>query len=212
MATTLRIRTFLTLATLGFAMALATPAVGQSIKLVPNLGVYIPTTELVRAVNGEDFEQRISMTLGGQLDLWFGDRLGVQGTGSYAPSNLTVSASGTSVVEDANIFTGSGRLLVFLIPDSSPISLLVTGGVAVINRGGAAYDQVADKTDIGGAVGASVGFRLGPMVNLRVTADSFLYNTGMLSQVQGAELADRVLQRDLQLSFGFGIPLLGLGG
>ena len=212
MSTTLRLRTALTLAALAALLGIATPALAQRVKLVPNIGVYIPTTELLRAVDGEEFEQQISLTVGGQLDLWFGDRVGVQGTGSYAPSALTVSANGASAVEDANIFTGTGRLLLYLIPDSSPVSFLVTGGVAVISRGGTAYEQLTDKTAIGGAFGASVGFRLGPVVDLRVTADSYLYNAGVLTQVPGAVVEDRVLQRDIQLSFGFGIPLVGIGG
>ncbi len=209
---TLRLRAILTLVALAALMDIATPAVAQRVQLVPNIGVYVPTTNLLQAVQGEEYEQQVSLTVGGQLDFWFGNRIGVQGTGSYAPSSLSVSANGTSAVEDANIFTGTGRLLVYLIPDSSPVSFLVTGGVALINRGGSAYEGAVDRTDVGGALGASVGFRLGPVVNLRVTADSYLYNAGVLTQVPGATPEDTMLQRDVQLSFGFGIPLLGIGG
>jgi hypothetical protein len=184
--------------------------VAQRINLVPNLGVYIPTTELIKAVNGDEFRQEVSFTVGGQLDIRFGNRFGVQGTGSYAPSALRLSAAGVSNQTDANIFTGTGRVLVYLVPETSPVSFLVTGGVAWINRSGTAYADVDDRSDVGGAVGAAVALRLGPILNVRVTADSFIYNSDVFAQV--GEGPSSTTQRDVQLSFGFGIPLIGLGG
>ena len=42
-------------------------AAAQGLSFTPNIGVYIPTTELVKAASGEEFKQEISMTLGGRL-------------------------------------------------------------------------------------------------------------------------------------------------
>jgi hypothetical protein len=39
----------------------------QRVSIAPNIGVYIPTTELVKAANGQEFKQEISITLGGRL-------------------------------------------------------------------------------------------------------------------------------------------------
>ena len=45
---------------LGLALAVgATPAAAQKLSLSPNIGVYIPTSELIKAANGQEFKQGI---------------------------------------------------------------------------------------------------------------------------------------------------------
>ena len=196
----------------GVALAAsAHPATAQRISLTPNLGVYIPTTELVKAASGEEFKQEMSFTLGGRLGIMLGNRLGLEFTGAYAPSDLKVTASGFGDQSaDANIFTGSGRVSLHIIPASSPISFLVTGGVGVINRSGAFYADVEKKTDIGGTVGASAGFRLGSLLRLQVSAEDYVYKPK--AEIPGFGPSDeKKTQNDVHLSFGVGIPLLGLG-
>src|SRR4051795_2473382 len=101
----------------GVALASAHPVMAQKISLTPNLGVYIPTTELVKAASGEEFKQEMSFTLGGRLGIMLGNRLGLELTGAYAPSDLKVTASGFGdQTADANIFTGSGRVSFHIIP------------------------------------------------------------------------------------------------
>src|ERR687889_2355776 len=62
----------------------------QGLSFTPNIGVYIPTTELVKAASGQEFKQEVSLTLGGRLGIFFGQRLGFEFTGDYAPSDLKV--------------------------------------------------------------------------------------------------------------------------
>ena len=195
----------------GVALASAHPVMAQRVSLTPNLGVYIPTTELVKAANGEEFKQEMSFTLGGRLGIMLGNRLGLEFTGAYAPSDLKVTASGFGdQSEDANIFTGSGRVSFHIIPASSPVSFLVTGGVGVINRSGAFYANAENKTDIGGTVGASAGFRLGSLLHLQVSAEDYVYKPQ--AEIPGFSPTDeKKTQNDVHLSFGVGIPLLGLG-
>ena len=182
----------------------------QRISLVPDIGVYIPTQDLINVANGGTFQQQISLSVGGKLDVWFGNRVGIQATGTYAPSQLalTVSQAGVAPVqEEANIFLGSGRLMVFLVPPTSPVSFLINGGVGLVRRSGAAYADLEDKTDIGGTVGATIGFHLGRIIQLRLSGESYIYNPSFYdqSEVEGTR------QLDVNLSFGFGIPLIGLG-
>jgi hypothetical protein len=195
----------------GVVLALAHPVMAQRISLTPNIGVYIPTTELVKAASGEEFKQEMSFTLGGRLGIMLGNRLGLEFTGAYAPSDLKVTASGIGdQSEDANIFTGSGRVSFHIIPASSPVSFLVSGGVGVINRSGASYANAENKTDIGGTVGASAGFRLGSLLRLQVSAEDYVYKPQ--AEIPGFSPSDeRKTQNDIHLSFGVGIPLLGLG-
>ena len=194
-----------------FMAGIATSSIeAQRIALVPDIGVYIPTQALIDVVDGGTLQQQISLSVGGKLDIWFGSRVGIQATGSYAPSqlSLTVSETGVNPVqEDANIFMGSGRLMVYLIPPTSPVSFLINGGVGLVNRSGTAYADLDDNTDIGGTVGATIGFHLGKLIQLRLSGESYIYNPSFYDQT---EFEGRT-QNDINLSFGFGIPLLGLG-
>ena len=194
-----------------FMASIATSSIeAQRIALVPDIGVYIPTRALIDVVDGGTLQQQISLSVGGKLDIWFGSRVGIQATGSYAPSqlSLTVSETGVNPVqEDANIFMGSGRLMVYLIPPTSPVSFLINGGVGLVNRSGTAYADLDDNTDIGGTVGATIGFHLGKLIQLRLSGESYIYNPSFYDQT---EFEGRT-QNDINLSFGFGIPLLGLG-
>jgi hypothetical protein len=186
-------------------------ALAQRISITPNVGIYVPTTELVKAANGEEFKQEMSITLGGRLGVQLSDRLGLEFTGAYAPSDLKVTASGFGDQSvDANVFTGSGRVSFHVIPSTSPISFLVTGGVGVVNRSGAFYADVEKKTDIGGTLGATAGFRLGSLLRVQVSAENYIYKPQ--AEIPGFGPDDEVkTQNDIHLSFGVGIPLLGLG-
>jgi hypothetical protein len=185
--------------------------VAQKVSITPNIGLYVPTTELVKAASGEEFKQEMSITVGGRLGIMLSNRLGLEFTVAYAPSDLKVTASGLGdQSEDANIFTGSGRVSLHIIPSTSPISFLVTGGVGVINRSGAFYADVEKKTDIGGTLGATAGFRLGSLIRLQVSAEDYIYKPK--AEIPGFGPSDeKMTQNDIHLSFGVGIPLLGLG-
>ncbi len=191
--------------------AKANPLTAQGISFSPNIGVYIPTTELVRAASGEEFKQQMSITLGGRLGVSLSERLGLEFTGAYAPSDLKVSAAGLGDQnEDANVFTGSGRLSYQLLPYTSPVAFVITGGVGVINRSGDFYANVANKTDIGGTLGASARFRLGSLLRLQLSAEDYIYKPR--AEIPGFGPGDeKRTQNDIHLSVGIGIPLLGLG-
>jgi hypothetical protein len=183
----------------------------QGLSFTPNIGVYIPTSELVRAASGEEFKQEISLTLGGRLGVSLGQRLGLEFTGAYAPSDLKVTASGLGdQSQNANVFTGSGRISYQLVPYTSPIAFVVTGGVGVINRSGEFYQNVEKKTDIGGTLGASARFRLGSLLRLQLSAEDYIYKPK--AEIPGFGPNDETkTQNDIHLSIGVGIPLLGLG-
>jgi len=183
----------------------------QPISIAPNIGVYIPTTELVKAASGEEFKQEVSLTVGGRLGILLTQRLGLEFTGAYAPSDLKITQAGFGDQnQDANVFTGSGRISYQLIPLSSPLGFELTGGVGVINRSGDFYASMQDKTDIGGTVGASARFSLGKLLRLQLSAEDYVYKPK--GDIPGFTASDeKKTQNDVHLSFGLGIPLLGLG-
>ena len=192
-------------------MARVHPLAAQRISIAPNIGVYVPTTELVKAANGQEFKQEISLTVGGRVGIALSQRLGLEFTGAYAPSDLKISQSGFGDQnQDANIFTGSGRISYQLVPLTSPIAFLVTGGVGVVNRSGDFYAGMENKTDIGGTVGASARLRLGKLLRIQLSAEDYLYKPK--GDIPGFTASDeKKTQNDIHLSLGLGIPLLGLG-
>lgn len=186
------------------AATLAGSAHGQRISLAPDIGVYIPTSELVAAASGDTFKQEIGLSLGGRVGLWFSNRLGVQVTGTYVPSDLRYSFTGGETTEDANLWFGSGRVSVAVIPVTSPVYMVLSGGVSVVGRSGTAYDGVEDKSDVGGVAGATLGLNLGP-ISLFVNADDNVYKASF----SGGTAVESKTQHDVTLSFGLGVPLGG---
>ncbi|MEP7326360.1 MAG: hypothetical protein ABI836_10460 [Gemmatimonadota bacterium] len=172
-------------------------AEAQKLSLTPVVGVYIPTSELVKAASGQKFKQEVSISVGGRVALWFGRRLGLEVAGDYAPSELKFSAMGGSNTASANIISGSSRLIYFVIPSTSMLSLRVSAGASGVRRSGDAYPS--DETDVGGVLGAILGFRLGP-INLQLTADDYIYSATFTGSTQ----ISSKLQHDVHLGVGYG--------
>ena len=179
----------------------ATPASAQ-VSLSPNIGVYIPTAELARAAAGEEFKQEISLLIGGRLGIGFSERLGFTATADYSPSELRFNAAGSEARTPGNVLTGSGRLTFQVLPPASPVLLMLHGGASVIRRGGEAFEDQLDRTDIGGVAGATAGLRLG-MLSFYVNADDYIYN----ATFEEGTATEQVRQHDIHLSFGLGVPL-----
>jgi hypothetical protein len=189
--------------TVGALVIAATPAQAQKVSLAPTFGVYFPTTELVKAINGRSFKQEVGIAVGGRLGIGLSRRLGLQFTGSYVPSNLRFAFDGTNQTTDASLFFGASKLSFFLLPPTSPVSLQLNGGVALVKRSGTAYKDLKDKSSVGGTVGAQLGLRLGPLP-LQFAVETYLYK----QQIDGltSETGEQASQKDVQLSIGFGLP------
>ena len=87
---------------------------------------------------------------------------------------------------------------------TSPVWLSLNGGVSMIRRGGEAYAESEDNSDVGGVVGATVGFRLGSMLSFYVAAEDYIYG----ARIEDAGLGNESrTQNDVQIAFGFGFPV-----
>jgi hypothetical protein len=202
----LRPRLVITISALAAAVAaIAPPLAAQRVSLSPTLGVYIPTTELVKAANGQEFKQEIALAVGGRLGLNFTPRFGIVTSVSYVPSSLRFSFNQNETKTDANLLFGSARASYQLIPFTSPVWLGLNAGASLVKRGGDAYANLEDKTDVGGVVGATVGFRLGSFLSFYVAADDYIYGTTFTDP--GTALNEKQTQNDVHLSLGFGVPL-----
>lgn len=196
------------------ALLLALPAgLNAQFSIAPTIGVYIPTSPLVSAALGgptpsvSELRQEVAISVGGRMSLGFG-RFGMEVSGGYSPSTLVLSQSGVSTSADASLLTGTGQVWVQLLPTSSPLSLGLSGGVSLTSRGGEAYASATNTTNIGGVIGATVGFRVGPFVHLMVSVEDYIYNID--ASGFGVPGVDVPTQHDIHLDFGIGIPLLGM--
>ncbi|HEY7611430.1 MAG TPA: hypothetical protein VH764_00435 [Gemmatimonadales bacterium] len=192
----------------GILVALASliPAAGQAqrVSLSPTIGVYIPTSELVKAAEGEEFKQEVALSVGGRLGVTLSPRFGIETSVSYVPSNLRFTFDQTETTTDANLLLGTLRASFHAIPMTSPVWLTLNGGASMIRRGGEAYRDAEDRSDFGGVVGATVGFRLGSMLNFYLAAEDYIYG----ARIADVDLEDQSrTQNDVQIAFGFGFPI-----
>lgn len=182
----------------------AAPAEAQRLSLSPTIGVYIPTSELVKATQGQEFKQEIALSVGGRLGVTLSPRFGVETSVSYVPSSLRFTFNDTETKTDATLLLGTVRATFHAIPMTSPVWLSLNGGVSMIRRGGEAYAEAQDKSDVGGVVGATVGLRLGSMLSFYVAAEDYIYG----AQVEEVGLGNETrTQNDVQIAFGFGFPV-----
>jgi hypothetical protein len=189
--------------TTGLALCV-TPAGAQRVSLSPTIGVYIPTSELVKAANGEEFKQEIALAVGGRLGLNFTPRLGLVTSVTYVPSNLRLTFNQNETKTDANLLFGTARATYYVLPTTSPVWLNINAGGSLVKRGGEAYNSLEDKTDIGGVVGTTVGFNLGSFLSFYVAAEDYIYGSTF---VESGTLEEKRTQNDIQLAVGFGVPL-----
>lgn len=199
-------RALVLIAALALAAALlpATSALAQKVSLSPTIGVYIPTTELVKAASGQEFKQEIGLAVGGRVGLDFSPRFGILTSVTYVPSDLKFDFAGNQTKTKANLLFGTARATVYVLPVTAPVWLSLSGGGSYVRRSGDAYANASDRDDIGAVIGATVGFRLGSFLSFYVAADDYIYGT----RFEGATLGDtKTTQNDVQLAVGFGVPL-----
>jgi hypothetical protein len=186
------------------------PAGKTGLSLTPYVGVLVPTKDLLD-YNSQVTKLKAAITFGGRLGIGFGSRVGIEGDLGYSPGALEVSSSGTDLNTDVKIWTGSGRLTVYLIPRTSPFWLGVSGGVGAVrhsfSQGGySGTSPIAAKTDVGGVAGASAGIRVGRVLAVNVGVEDYLYKASF--DVNGTPTSERS-QHDFRFTGGIRIPFIG---
>jgi len=190
--------------TVGVAAGLAVTMCGigaaQRLSLAPQIGFYIPTENLYELASGSSFHQlEAGPSFGARLGIWFGSRFGIEASGAYVPTTFKLTQGTQQIAsEDARLFNGSGQVILFLLPRTGLLSLYLSGGVGVVSRGGVAFTNEADNTDIAGVAGAGAGINLGPLA-LTVGADLFSYSAKYVGTTQ---ISESLKQRDIQLKLG----------
>ncbi len=188
------------------AFSVPSHAWAQNFSISPEIGFYIPTENLVEIANGTAGELEAGPSFGLRLGIGLGRRVSLSVGGAYVPTTFEFSQSGGPVTErDARLFTGAGMLVLYLIPPSSPLSIFLNGGVGVISRGGVAFTDDSENTDVSGVFGGGASIRLG---GLAVTAGADAYSYKATYEGTTA-ITSEVTQLDINLRLGLGVPFGG---
>jgi hypothetical protein len=186
------------------------------LELEPYVGAYIPLTSAIdQEILGFQIKgkQKEGFALGARLTYWLpAVPLGIEGNFRYAFSDAEVDADGEVSDTSAYVYAADARLAFKVLP--APIGLHLNGGIALIGRGGDAYDDInttAGKTNVGGVVGLGIRFGLPGMFAIRADADTYLYSAQITvddPDVGGEFQFDSAFQADLVLSAGLIIGFL----
>ncbi len=208
------------------ALLAAGPAAPQqlAVDIIPYAGLYAPIADVLEIRAGVDgiiaelsVGQAAGLLGGGRLDLWLTDSFGLEGGFAYALSDAEIQAEalGVSISEgaDAHVWLGSARAIYRFMPAiASSLIFFINGGVAIIGRGGDAYEEfavdgIADvegKTDIGGVIGAGIIIDVFDAVGIRFDVEDYLYSVKL--EVADEDF-DSQFQNDIAVTSGMVIHL-----
>ena len=183
----------------GALLAVPTVAGGQTTRrlvITPYAGVFAPTTSLAKvgaAIGGESanltLKQKSAFALGANASYWFTERTAVELGAAYAFSDAKATAALNSTSEqfflnqsqNAYAVLASAKLMVSMLPSTSPMSLRLGVGPALVTRGGSAYKsdeegKFTGLTDVGGAFSLCTKIPITKLVAVRLRGESFMYS------------------------------------
>lgn len=109
---------------------------------------------------------------------------------------------------DAYVWLASLKGLYRFVPQPGGIfAIHVGGGVALIGRGGDAFEEVAGTTDVGGVLNLGATFDVSPQIAIRLDVEDYLYSAKFEDEPSGVEISDSAFQNDLVFTGGLAIRL-----
>lgn len=151
----------------------------QSLRLTVDAfgGAFIPATDLFNEVFPDvgalSLSQKTAFSVGGRVAVWPSRRIGIEAEGIYAFSDVEVTCVLAGVCADegtapANVFLTSLSLLyTFIDPPLDPVAVFVSAGVGLVARGGDAFTDVDESTDLAGVFGLGLRYGIAPGVRIR---------------------------------------------
>ena len=191
-------------------------AQGGAVSLSPYVGMVLPTADLLTlskstGTGTQDIKLSSALTVGGRLGIMFTSRVGILADVGYSPGSLKFDSTGISTNTDVTVLSGIGKLVLFLIPSTSPVWLNVSGGGGAIRHsfknGSGTLTGLKDGTNVGGVIGTSAGIRLGQLIALTGTVEDYLYSAQFDNA--GTKTTEKN-QHDVRITGGIRIPILGM--
>ena len=207
------------------AASRATAQLAGKFVLTPYVGAYVPSADLVRStfdIGGVSAaisaRHRASAAFGTTGSFWVTDRVGLEGGLVYSSSSLKsegfLNEPGSVSVgagrDYANVWLGSAKIMVQMLPAESDYNVRLGFGPALITRNGSAYASDAETsvtglTDLGAVVSLCTRLRISDMFSLRIRGEDYFYqaNLGFKDKLTGAttSFGDRK-QSDFVFSLG----------
>jgi hypothetical protein len=146
------------------------------------------------------------------------DRAAVEGGFGYTASDVRFEVPGfVSLALGGTVIQGSARVRYRLNQPASATGWYLTGGLAVISRGGEMWDSLATgglavdgKTDVGAVIGGGLTLPVGRRLALRIDVEDYIHQAKFTLDAQGTRLdTESQFQNDLVLSVGLAIQLGG---
>ena len=216
--------------TIAAAMVVSVPAraqLGGKFVVTPYVGAYLPSTDIAKvnlAVPGSSLDASLkhqaSAAFGANASYWINDRFAIEGGVLYSRSDvktaIAVNDNGDvtagSASNHANVWLGSTKLMVQLLPQESSFNLRFGIGPAIIARSGSAFtsgdiiNKYTGLTDFGAAMSLCSRLALTPNLGLRIRLENYMYKAKLDGQDvlgPGQNFSfDSRMQNDLVLSAG----------
>lgn len=213
-------------ATVGLLIAAAAsgPAAGQDQKLdlMPVVGVYTPTNDLVVLVPDQGqtttFRHKAGLLLGARVVAWWTRTIGWEGAFGYALSEGRREVDGASTCGTepasckANVWMASSKLLGRWRPQPQSSWFLFGGaGLSVVGHTGDFWGESDAVTDLGGVLNAGVVLDLARSLDLRFDVEDHIYK--FKPRIEGSSGMPLVLgarwQHDLVVSASVAFRIYG---
>jgi hypothetical protein len=181
-------------------------------------GVYLSTADLFDGVvptrdfgtAALKFSQQTGFTVGGRVAIWPTSRFGVEAEAAYVGSDVEgtfLASVGGNLVpqsgkDDANLFLGSVSVVYAVIrPPLEPLSIYISGGVGLVSRGGDAFNNFDDTSDVAGVAGVGLKYGVARGTWIRVDVKDYI-SSFEEKALSGAAVSggDSELQNDLLIT------------
>jgi hypothetical protein len=179
----------------------------QEVQFRPRAGLYLPTK--VSLHHGTlRLRQTVGVSLGAQLVLRFNERFDLFTGLTYIPAHATIRHTGDGL----DLGAQSHRLAVAtganyrLLPRERPLSWVVRTGLGLEFGGGQTLEHLPRTSTLTGLVSTTLRLRVGRIL----TIDARIRDRFYRAEFGGAVARGR-RHKAFQVSFGLGVPLLGLG-
>jgi hypothetical protein len=195
------------------------------VELTPYAGVYVPMGALTPSAA---LKRETSLSAGGRLTIWLPGRVSIEGTLSYAPSNVTPNASTAFTFpgpSSGHLTTVAAKAILRLSAPDALAQFYVGGGLGHVFLGGDTYSidgyGEGTSTGVGGVASLGTAFKLGPSFALRLDAEDYIFQASFQCRFthgtrgvcwgvnQGGSPSASELQNDVVLSVGLAFRVGG---
>lgn len=183
------------------------------VEITPRVGAYLPLGKLLAETDiasGAPLERRQVGTLLVGLGVGVGltERIGLQATAAFAPSQVAVTGARTTEDIGAGIVLASLRGIYHLSPRASLLGLHVGTGIGLIERLGGPWREVAGTTDFGlaSAIGGRGGLVAGSGIRFMFELEHYMTWVGFRGVEQVPETGGR-LHHDVLFTLGMVITV-----